>query len=84
MMTAGGQLPVESCVCRSGAGATLRIMQITYLGRKTKINIGSSRGHIHGLPLGLAAKHLRGPLLWNYLMVVHLGEKNHCFFLKIS
>lgn len=52
---------------------TFRVIQITaYLGRKTKMNIGSSGGHIHDCPLGSAAQWLHSPLLWNYLMVVHL------------
>lgn len=49
---------------------TLRILRIPYLGRKTKINIGSSGGRLHDLPLGSAA--VSDPLFWNYLMVVHL------------
>lgn len=81
MKTSCGQLPAEICVCKSGAGMTFRIIQIAaFLGRKAKINIG------YDLPLALAAQCLRGPLLWNYLMVVHLvlEEKSHYFFLKFS
>lgn len=50
--TSGGESPAGSCVCRSGAGVT---QIVAYLGRKAKVNSGSSGGHIHDHLLGLAA-----------------------------
>lgn len=48
------------------------------------MNIGSSGGHIHDCPLGSAAQWLHGPLLWNYLMVVHLVlSRKELLFKKI-